>query len=273
MLHTVILLTLLHLLQCLDPDAYGTAGKGLSEAYQAKYRRAREMRELSFAKGSEGPKEEVMQTTYQERYTINIAPRSQSCFFLEDLEDGYVISIHYLVVSDKGGEQMDISMNLKDSNNKMIVFQGRKKEDHFVNHTVTTNGDYELCFNNKYSSFTSKKVMWELDVVGDEEKMNTNEDIVLAVNQTLEAYKEEAKQMRKAVVRVRTQLSKMRTQQWWLGTKTPKDTERLISVTSMIDNWSMAYSIMILMVGFIQVVVLKRLFNVRLPTSNMKMRT
>ena len=37
--------------------------------------------------------------------------------------------------------------------------------------------------------------MWELDVVGDEEKMNTNDEIVLAVNQTLEAYNEEAKQV------------------------------------------------------------------------------
>ena len=61
-----------------------------------------------------------------------------------------------------------------------------------MNHTVTSNGDYELCFNNRYSAFTSKKVMWELDVVGDEEKLSTNEEIVLAVNQTLEAYKEEA---------------------------------------------------------------------------------
>ena len=61
-----------------------------------------------------------------------------------------------------------------------------------MNHTVAANGDYELCFNNRYSAFTSKKVMWELDVVGDEEKLSTNEEIVLAVNQTLEAYKEEA---------------------------------------------------------------------------------
>ena len=64
-----------------------------------------------------------------------------------------------------------------------------------MNHTVTSNGDYELCFNNRYSAFTSKKVMWELDVVGDEEKVNTNDEIVLAVNQTLEAYNEEARQV------------------------------------------------------------------------------
>ena len=120
----LIFFTLLAVLQCLNPDAYGAGAKGVGDAYQARYRRAREMREASLGKaGAEGPKEEVLQTTYQERYTINIAPWTQSCIFLEDLENGHVISIHDLVVSDKGGEQLDISMNLKDSKNKMIVFQ------------------------------------------------------------------------------------------------------------------------------------------------------
>ena len=55
--------------------------------------------------------------------------------------------------------------------------------------------------------------------------------------------------------------------------QTPKDTERLISVNSMIDTWSTMYSVMVLVVGVVQVVVLKRLFNVRPPPANMKMRT
>ena len=64
-----------------------------------------------------------------------------------------------------------------------------------MNHTVTSNGDYELCFNNRYSVMESKKVMWELDVVGDEEKIETKDEVVLAVNQTLEAYNEEARRV------------------------------------------------------------------------------
>ena len=83
----------------------------------------REMREAAVGKDIEGLEEEVMERTYQERYTVTVQPRGQSCFFLEDLEDGYVISIHYLVITTKGGEQMDISMNLKDSTGKMVVFQ------------------------------------------------------------------------------------------------------------------------------------------------------
>ena len=78
------------------------------------------------------------------------------------------------------------------------------------------------------------KVVWELDVIGDEEKFDTNDEVELAVNQTLAEYLAEAQevqltqlsdyhnmrhQVRTAVSRVRLRLSKMRQHQWWLQTK------------------------------------------------------
>ena len=39
------------------------------------------------------------------------------------------------------------------------------------------------------------KVVWELDVVGDEEKFDTNDEIQLAINQTLEEYLAEAQEV------------------------------------------------------------------------------
>ena len=39
----------------------------------------------------------------------------------------------------------------------------------------------------------SKKIMWEIDIIGDEERIDTNkDDIQLAVNQTIEEYEEQA---------------------------------------------------------------------------------
>ena len=40
-----------------------------------------------------------------------------------------------------------------------------------------------------------QKVVWELDVIGDEEKFDTNDEIQLAVNQTLAEYLEEAQEV------------------------------------------------------------------------------
>ena len=39
------------------------------------------------------------------------------------------------------------------------------------------------------------KVVWELDVVGDEEKFDTNDEVQLAINQTLEEYLAEAQEV------------------------------------------------------------------------------
>ena len=40
-----------------------------------------------------------------------------------------------------------------------------------------------------------KKVVWELDVIGDEEKFDTNDEVELAVNQTLAQYLAEAQEV------------------------------------------------------------------------------
>ena len=200
-------------------------------------------------------------------------PRSQSCFFIEDLEVGYVISIHYTVLSVKNGKQMDISFQLKDSTKKMVVFHVRKKEEVFNNHTVTTAGDYEMCFINRYSLLESKKIMWELDILGEEEEMDTN-NVYLAVNQTLEEYTEQARILRLGVVKIRTKMSKVRSQQWWLSSKATKGQERLVSMNQMIDTWSTAYSLMVIVVGIIQTFFVRRLFNIKpVSSGNMKMRT
>ena len=75
-------------------------------------------------------------------------------------------------------------------------------EDHFTNHTVTVGGDYEMCFINRYSLIESKKIMWEVDVTGEEEDMETNDSPELRVNQTLEEYTQQARELRIAIVKV-----------------------------------------------------------------------
>ena len=162
-------------------------------------------------------------------------------------------------------------------------------EDHFTNHTVTVGGDYEMCFINRYSLIESKKIMWEVDVTGEEEDMETNDSPELRVNQTLEEYTQQARELRIAIVKVepvsslvsvtplvsqvRTRLSKARSQQWWLSSKTPKDTERLMAINQMIDTWSTAYSVLIIVVSILQAVFVRRLFNIKPTTYSMKMRT
>ena len=60
---------------------------------------------------------------FQERYRMVIAPKSESCVFLEQLEVGWKLSISYLVTSSKNGAQLDITMRLRDPDNRMVTYQ------------------------------------------------------------------------------------------------------------------------------------------------------
>ena len=53
----------------------------------------------------------------------------------------------------------------------------------------------------------------------------------------------------------------------------PKDTERLESIISMIDKWSMAHSTLLVVVAFVQVYFLKSFFKETPTTVKLKMRT
>ena len=53
-------------------------------------------------------------------------PRGQSCFFIEDLELGYGLSVHYTVLNTGSGGKKDISFQLKDPRGKMVAFHVRK---------------------------------------------------------------------------------------------------------------------------------------------------
>ena len=55
--------------------------------------------------------------------------------------------------------------------------------------------------------------------------------------------------------------------------QTPKDTERLESLITMIDSWSMAHSTLVVGVALVQVYLLKSFFRETPTTVQLKMRT
>merc|ERR1719427_801126 len=119
----------------------------------------------------------------------------------------------------------------------------------------------------------SKKLVWDFDILGDEKVVQPEEAVKLAVNQTLEEYLAQAGIVRKSVVKVRSNVARSKHTQWWLGQKTPKDTQRLQSIISMIDTWSMMYSCLVVVVALVQVFVLKKFFEEKPTTTQLKVRT
>ena len=140
------------------------------------------------------------ENSYQERHKLIISPKTESCFFLANLQEGYQLSISYLVVSSKNGKQQDITMRLRDPKKMLVTYQGRKTNGNYSDYTVKMAGDFEMCLNNRHSMVDSKKVVWQYNIQGDEEVLNPGEEIDLAVNQTLEEYLREADQVRMQLI-------------------------------------------------------------------------
>ena len=103
------------------------------------------------------------------------------------MQESYVINIRYLVMSSKNGKQLDITMRLRDNTRSVIRHQGWTTHGTY-NNTVKAAGDYEVCFNNCHSMMDSKKLVWEFVILGDEDVVQSPEEVVLAINETMEEY-------------------------------------------------------------------------------------
>ncbi|XP_023335222.1 uncharacterized protein LOC111706559 isoform X2 [Eurytemora carolleeae] len=123
----------------------------------------------------------------------------------------------------------------------------------------------------RYSMYESKKLMWEVDVVGDENE-NVAEIVKAFLNRTMEVFEENSKEIMTTVTKVRHSLARARHQQYWIKSKNSKDAERLESLQGMVDTWSIVYSGLVCAVGIGQILVLS-FFNIKPATSQLKMRT
>ena len=102
--------------------------------------------------------------------------------------------------SDRAGRQLDISVKIKSPIGKLIQYFNRKVEDQWLGYVSREEGDYEICFNNRFSMLESKRVFWQFEVEGqfDEEAFKKK-----IVNATIEYAKEQAKEVEGVMRKVR----------------------------------------------------------------------
>merc|ERR1712154_7104 len=81
-------------------------------------------------------------SSFQERHKLMIAPKTESCFFLANLQEGYKLSVSYLVISSKNGKQQDITIRLRDPKKMLVTYQGRRSTGNYSDYVVKTEGDF-----------------------------------------------------------------------------------------------------------------------------------
>merc|ERR1719150_735763 len=79
-----------------------------------------------------------------------------------------MISVDFMVInSDSSGKQLDISFYVRDPNKKYIKFESRKNKGGLLEHQVESEGDYQVCFNNRYSIMQEKRIFWQYEIEGE----------------------------------------------------------------------------------------------------------
>ncbi len=134
----------------------------------------------------------------------------------------------------------------------------------------------------------SKRVFWEVEVEGAEDEGRQVQEEVEA---TLEEYKANAKIVKRAVAQVRTKVSRMKHQQWRIEQNMKRDGNRAEALqgssaknvfpkkvfeknffSDMVDRWSVIHVFVVVAIGIVQVIVLRRFFSAKTGHQRLNVR-
>lgn len=205
---------------------------------------------------------------YYKEFTVTVAAGTDTCFY-HFVKDGQVIDLEYQVI-DGGHGDLDINFQLSEPTGRVLNADFKKSENvHRVE--VKVEGDYKFCFDNTFSSYNSKVVFFELivenpnesggDSGGDEDwNDDINADFLEGLTKE-EVYDIRIQDIHDAVSKVRTQLTKVQHLQDLIRSFEARDRNVAEENFYKVNIWSIFQIFIMGFVGFIQVVMVKSLFD------------
>lgn len=192
--------------------------------------------------------------------TINIDPGKDDCFY-HAAKNGDVIDVEYQVL-DGGHGDLDITFHLVDPTGRILVADYKKSENsHRVD--VKLDGDFKFCFDNTFSSFNVKTVFFELIIEGDDDSKWGSEEINFNGNTAndLEVLEIAIQDVQERINSVRTHFNKIRHYQDLIRSSETRDKNIIEELSFFVTTFSFMQLIVMLIVGFTQVLMIKSLFD------------
>ncbi|KAJ9579433.1 hypothetical protein L9F63_024457 [Diploptera punctata] len=197
----------------------------------------------------------------EKEMTVSIDPRREECFY-ENVKTGQVIDIEYQVI-DGGQGEIDISFHLAAPSGRIVISETKKPENaHRIE--ATEDGDYRMCWDNTFSNFNSKTVFFELIIESEDDEDRDPWDLDLENFDGFnpeELYDMKIQDIQDAVGRVRSHLAKVRHIQDTLRAFEARDRNIAESNFVRVNYWSIVQICVMLIVGLIQVIMLRSLFD------------
>ncbi|KAI1714207.1 hypothetical protein Ddc_11525 [Ditylenchus destructor] len=193
--------------------------------------------------------------------TVEVPPGKFQCFFQEVTEKHKAFEIDYQVID--GG---DLNINFMLILGADIIKQDNMKTDATHRIELEKYGDYQICFDNSFSYQTRKVVFFEIflyDQNGNLEEVDITkyaktdpelkkrlEELGLTVNQFHDSFG-----------KIRSHLSKVEYYQAMFRTQEARDRAIMTANNDRVLFWSVLNSLVLIGVGFVQVYMIRSLFE------------
>lgn len=183
--------------------------------------------------------------------TFELPDNAVQCFHEEIAERGLKCTVEFQVVT---GGHYDVDMTLEAPNGQILYKDIKKQYDTFQ-WTTDQTGTYTVCFSNEFSTFSHKLVYMDFQV-GDEKPLPGIGEHATAMTQ-MESSSAQLHENLNAIVDYQTH---HRLQE-------AHDRKRAEDLNERVFYWSIGETVVILVIGIGQVMVLKNFFAEKKPSQ------
>ncbi|XP_058832841.1 transmembrane emp24 domain-containing protein 1 [Topomyia yanbarensis] len=194
----------------------------------------------------------------QKELTIIISPGAKDCFY-EAAKAGQTVDIEYQVIDGSHGD-LDISFSVADSSGRLL-YADYKKSDNIHRFRQSHDTELTFCFSNEFSRINSKTVFFEIIIEKEDEDAGWSNFDILEGLSPEEFYDMKVQDIEDIIKRVRNNLTKARQFQDMLQSHEARDRNIAEENYFKVNAWSFFQIIVMVGVGFCQVVMVKSLFD------------
>lgn len=207
--------------------------------------------------------------SFAKEITVNIEAGREECFY-QFVKEGDAIDVEYQVIDGTHGE-LDISFKLIEPRGR-VIFADYKKSENEHRTDANTSGDYKFCFDNTFSSYNMKTVFFELIVENNDINMDNpdvwGDDAELGGLDPDELLDIKVQDLQNVIYKVRTNLNRVQHLQEVLKSHEARDRNIAEENFFKVNTWSVLQIIVMFLVGLIQVIMLKSLFDNKSKAHN-----
>lgn len=208
-------------------------------------------------------------STTESDITYKVDPGSRTCFY-EKARSGQMLEVQYQVTDGNHGD-LDISFDVIGPNGEQIVNDYKKQQNSIIT-DISEDGDYVFCLDNTHSVLNTKTVFIYIlidDEIEAEAPVSTIEDGTeyeeilewMGVDADEEPYYIEVNVIAKTITKVLKHVVKARHLLDLYGASKSKDNHLVNEDTFIVDMWSGFQISFMILIGTIQVVMIKKLFG------------